>query len=558
MPKFLFGFALILFSLSETFCQEPDSVLVASYLAAGDSCKNNEKYDCAINNYLKATSGFAELGLNSLSAQVYHRMGKVYRLMGKYDKAIESDLRSLKINELLDDTEFIALNLNNVGIDFHRMLNYDKALEYLHQSLELREKIQDSVGIADCFINIGMVHDESYEFELALEYYEKALEFFEKISDQDGLAVCYNNIAGIYYFKGDLDKVLEYALLSLDIRREMNNKRDLSFNLIHIGMVYSAQEKFEDAILFIEEGLEMAKEVGARPQIKLGYEGLANVYSSIGDHKQAYDYLMFFININDSIFKEKSARAIAEMQTKYETEKKEQENEILKRDVKIQSNFKKNLLILAAFLIVLLISLFSLFRLKSTSLKQNKKLLVQEKEINKLETGRNKAEKKLLEDRIFAEKQLNRLQKEKYEAELMHKNQELANSALCIVNKNEVLSEIKEIVRSNFFRTEENNNFSELIRLINNNIDIDQNWKIFKLKFDDVHPGFFERLKEKYPNLSDVYIKLCAYIRIDLTSNEIARLINVTIAAVKKSRQRLRKKFDLDPEASLPEFIQNI
>lgn len=538
--------------------QEPDSVSARSFLLLADSCRNAENYHCAITNYTLSVGIYEKLGMQKNAAQTYHRMGQVFRLTGDYEKAVESDLNSLKINESLNDMEFTALNLNNIGIDFHRMRNYRKAMEYLNKSMQIRENINDSTGMADCYINIGMVYDEQSSFDTAQVFYQKALDFYKRTSDKDGMAVAYNNIAGIYYFQGNIDKVLEYALLSLEIRRELNNKTDISFNLINIGMVYNAKGDYPTAIRYIEEGLMLAKEVQAKPQISYGYQSLSDIYSKQGDFRKAYEYHRNFSAINDTIFREKSAEAMAEMQTRYETEKKEQENEILKKDVQIQSNLKKYLLAIASALILLLITLFYLFRLKSTSLKQSRTLLEQEKEINQLESERNEAEKKLLEDRIFAEQQLNRLQKEKYEAELKHKNQELANSALCIVTKNEVLAEIKQMVQDVSYQPGNDEKYPELIRLINKNIDADQNWQRFRIKFEEVHPGFFSRLNEKYPDLSDVYIKLCAYIRINLTTNEIARLISVTLAAVKKNRQRLRKKFNIETDESLYEFIKEI
>jgi len=438
------------------------------------------------------------------------------------------------------------------------MANYEKALEYLTTSLHLREEIMDSIGIADSYLNMGMVYDEKGETDKGLEYYYRSLEFYEQTTDLDGMAACYNNIAGIYYQKGDLDNVLEYALKSLDIQKKFKNKRNISFNMINIGLVYNAQKNHDLAISYIEEGLVLAKEVGAKPLIQFGYESLSIVYASMKDYEKAYNNFQLYNDMKDTIFREESARAFAEMQTKYETEKKEQENQILKKDIKIQTDFKRFLFVITAGLIIMLVFLFYLFRLKSKSFKQSKTLLIQEKELNRLEMARKETEKKHLEDKIFAEKQLNRLQKEKYEAELEHKNNELANSALCIVNKNEVLSRIKEKVLLDKNTSDIDNFLFELIRMINNNIDIDQNWKKFKIKFEEVHPGFFDRLKENYPGLTDIYIKLCAFLRIDLPTKEIAKLTNVTVAATKKSRQRLKKKFDLPTDTSLTEFIKNI
>jgi len=550
--------ALVLFASASEKKKSKEIIRAGSYVLEGDSCKKAEKFEEAIKNYQEAVRLYEKENMPEKTADIFHSIGKVYRMMGNYEKALENDIKSLRINENIQDKKNIALNLNNIGIDFHRMANYEKALEYLTTSLHLREEIMDSIGIADSYLNMGMVYDEKGETDKGLEYYYRSLEFYEQTTDLDGMAACYNNIAGIYYQKGDLDNVLEYALKSLDIQKKFKNKRNISFNMINIGLVYNAQKNHDLAISYIEEGLVLAKEVGAKPLIQFGYESLSIVYASMKDYEKAYNNFQLYNDMKDTIFREESARAFAEMQTKYETEKKEQENQILKKDIKIQTDFKRFLFVITAGLIIMLVFLFYLFRLKSKSFKQSKTLLIQEKELNRLEMARKETEKKHLEDKIFAEKQLNRLQKEKYEAELEHKNNELANSALCIVNKNEVLSRIKEKVLLDKNTSDIDNFLFELIRMINNNIDIDQNWKKFKIKFEEVHPGFFDRLKENYPGLTDIYIKLCAFLRIDLPTKEIAKLTNVTVAATKKSRQRLKKKFDLPTDTSLTEFIKNI
>jgi hypothetical protein len=350
---------------------------------------------------------------------------------------------------------------------------------------------------------------------------------------------------------------LAYYHKANDLIQLSNDRFAEASVLANIGSIYMINNQKETSTYFLKS-LKIAKEIKARYLVLSAYSNLVEYYKLFGDYEQALIYHELHTLINDSIYNENTANAIAEMQTKYETEKKEKENEVLIKDIKIEKDSKRFLIVVIAGLFLLLAAVVYFFRLKSKSLKQSKMLHEKEIEFGKLELTKKEIEKEHLEDKIFAEKQLNRLQQQKFETEIEHKNHELANSALCIVNKNEVLSNIKEKIVIGSKAVENENLVPELIRFINNNIDIDQNWKKFKLRFEEVHPGFFDRLKLKHPDLSDIYIKLSAYIRINITSNEIAQLLNVTIAAVKKSRQRLRKKFDLDAEASLFEFVSRI
>ena len=198
--------------------------------------------------------------------------------------------------------------------------------------------------------------------------------------------------------------------------------------------------------------------------------------------------------------------------------------------------------------------IFFLYRIKAVSLKQSKKLLAQEQELAHLEIEKKTAENKLLEDRIFAEQQINRLEREKYQSEIEFKNAELAGTTLSLVNKNEILGEIRNRLMDNH----KPETIPGVIRFINANTDIDLDWNKFRLTFEEVHPGFFERIQKQYPQLTDHDIRLSAYLRINLSSREIAGLMNVSLDATNKGRQRLRKKLDLAPESDLCEFLKSV
>jgi len=97
--------------------------------------------------------------------------------------------------------------------------------------------------------------------------------------------------------------------------------------------------------------------------------------------------------------------------------------------------------------------------------------------------------------------------------------------------------------------------FSRISQLVKENLSLDKDWDQFKLHFEEVNPGFFYNLKENYPELSQNDLKLCAYYRINLNSKEISRILNVSPAAVQKSRYRLRKKMNIPSEMELHGFV---
>ncbi len=144
---------------------------------------------------------------------------------------------------------------------------------------------------------------------------------------------------------------------------------------------------------------------------------------------------------------------------------------------------------------------------------------------------------------------------------MIHRDKELANQTMSIIQKNKFLVKLKdELHRLHHTANDKQlkTKLSTLNRKIDKEIDNKQQNQVFETYFDEVHNDFFKRLKEKYPQLSPREMRLCAYIRMNLTSKEIAALQNITDRGVEISRYRVRKKLDLPREINLSTFLSNI
>jgi FixJ family two-component response regulator len=100
--------------------------------------------------------------------------------------------------------------------------------------------------------------------------------------------------------------------------------------------------------------------------------------------------------------------------------------------------------------------------------------------------------------------------------------------------------------------------YNDLTKIIEDNLNIDKEWNQFKVLFEKVHHGFFNRLKQDFPNLTEHDLRFCAYIKIKLRPKEIARILNIGSNSIKTFRNRLKKKLALDLDASLDDFLRNI
>jgi ligand-binding sensor domain-containing protein len=157
-----------------------------------------------------------------------------------------------------------------------------------------------------------------------------------------------------------------------------------------------------------------------------------------------------------------------------------------------------------------------------------------------------------------ADQEIIKLQNEKLQAEISFKNIQLADSTMAIIRKNELLIEIKDELdrqREKLIPGFPHRYFERLLSLINKNISNDNDWKVFEELFDQAHKNFFKRLKTTYPELTQSDLKLCAYLKMNLSSKEIAPLLNISYRGVETRRFRLRRRLSLDSDNNLVEFV---
>lgn len=159
----------------------------------------------------------------------------------------------------------------------------------------------------------------------------------------------------------------------------------------------------------------------------------------------------------------------------------------------------------------------------------------------------------------IAKEEIIKLQNENLKSELGFKNQELTSFTYHLVNKNELINEIKTALLRLEKKFPDHGDLKKEIRsvykLTEQNSNIDEDWENFVKSFDQVHANFFKRLTDEFGDLSPNDYKMCTYLRMNLTSKEIASLMNISIRSVETNRYRLRKKLGLDPETNLVQFL---
>ena len=470
----------------------------------------------------------------------HHIIGDSYYFTGDYKNAIKYYLASVKINDSINDKKGLTRTFKNLGACFYRTKNYDKALEYYNNALKLASELKDVKMISRIYNNIGVILSLQKKFAKARETYFKALEGYKEVGKKSGESIALSNIGDTYEREKSYEKALEYYQRSLKIDREL--KKDfygMAITLRSIGSVHIKMGNFDKAEGVLQESLKIAKDLGLKDTEQEVYETYSEFYKAKNDHKNALKYYKRHVALKDSIFDKDKSRQIAEMQTKYETEKKDKELALqqksnAEKDKVISDNRVRQRTILIGMLLLVSAAFFIVSRQRL----RNRK----DKEI--FETN-----EKLIQEQL-----------KNAEQDLKFKNKELTTYALHIIQKNNILTELKDSIQEAVgdLSREESKRLNKLIHLINYSFNLDRDWKDFKIAFEQVHEGFFEKLQKHYPTISPSEIRLCALLRLNFASKEIAAIMGISPDSVKVARYRLRKKLELSRNDSLVDFIRNI
>jgi tetratricopeptide (TPR) repeat protein len=514
-------------------------------------------YDLAVANYSEALNIFTVLNNKLEISNQLNNIGTVYFNWGKYNLALEYFSRTLKYDMERDDSSQLSTSYNNIGKVYESWGYYDIAIDHYLKSLDYLSNTNNESKKAIRLSNIGTSYYNKNEYEIALKYLNSALEIDQRLGNEMKVAIRFNEIANVLMEMGKYAEAIKYNVDALRIFESLDLKESIAITLNDLGRIYLKIPNNSIAENYFLKSALISREIKSLSNEMTAYKLLAETFEKSGNYKQALVYHRKFDEINDTIFNEKTHKQLANYRIRYETEKQVNENELLRKDLQIRTRRQRAYAMIGLLMLISTILLILLLRLKSRTIKQNRILYEQDVKLANLQLEKQTIENQHLEDKIFAEKQLNRLQHEKHDAEIKLKNKELVSSTLQLVNKNEVLSEIKEKV-NRYNSAIPENAYKDVIMLINQNTDFDQNWKRFSIEFEESNPGFFDRIRYNYPDFSEQFIRLSALLRLDLTTNEIAQLMNVSVAAVNKNRQRLRKKLNLEPEADLSAFMKSL
>jgi len=479
---------------------------------SGNFDKSIALYENVMQTAIDMKSGIRIAETNREIATIYMDKG-VYELGIKHMLAGLSGLDSLNKPHPRQRADML------VGVGRIESLrgNDEAALEPLMEGLEIFEDQENHLWECITHTEIGYAYLGLDNIDKGIEHFKKSLEISINSGRKGFEAICYHNLGLANRKKGNLDLAEQFLKKSIDLGKTTANNSVSSLN--ELGSLSLEKNEPLESIKHHTEAIQLADSIKSLVELKDGYKGRSLAYELNGQYQKALEDKKQFIILNDSIFNSTKSQQIEELRTIYETEKKEQQITLLEQEAKV-SKLQKYLLGGGLGLSVLVLG-FGFYGVRQ-------------------KLKRNKAEKA------------------KLDAELDFKKKELTTHALHLAKKNEVLESIKQ--KAEALKKEESvkTGYQNLIRTIDFDLQDDNNWKNFSRYFEEVHKDFNSNVKARFPEVTPNELRLLALLKMNLSSKEIANILNISHEGIKKARYRLRKKLNIQTEDSLQDLVLSL
>lgn len=308
-----------------------DSVAIQQLISEGFALQKSNLDSALIVSDKAIALSKKKQNINCLANSLKLKATTLY-FQGEHEKAIALYLDALNQFDKIHDSIGIAEIYNELGTLWKKQGDLQKAESFFDDALQIFIRLKSLSGQANTLNNIGLVLEREGKYEEALIQYSRSLAIHSEANNKVAMGYCLANLGGVYTQLKRYKEAENALLQSLALRLELNEFQNTAICYTNLGEFYGAQNNFKSAIPYYLKSLEMAKKIGFIDLIQYDYESLSHAYAMINDFKQAYVYHTQYSTYKDSIFDENKNKQLAELQTKYDSEKKEQENLLLSKD----------------------------------------------------------------------------------------------------------------------------------------------------------------------------------------------------------------------------------
>jgi len=449
-------------------------------------------------------------------AIAFNNLGNYYNHAGLDQLALEQYLASLNLKRKINFKKGLDVALFNIGVILDKQGKHQKALDHYEQALEIKTASNDTLGIARCYENIGVAYAENKQFEEAIQYFGRAGKIYKDINIKDGIiSVELSRISAQIEADEKADVLTEI--------NKLNELMDQTSDVVLLNLWFELKAKtaanlgrYEEAVRMVDSSRHYAKQAQDLSLEITTFELEADIYKKAGNRLDELINRNNALELKDSLDRITNRIALEEMQLRYETSELNNKIQLQNKDIELLnlSNRNRTYLLILITILALLIIVAILW--------------------------------------IYVR---NLRSKEELKKEIDERNKELMSFTMQTAKKNEAIKKLKETL----IKAKEENSLAEerdIHYLIKEVEQTEDQWQEFRMRFEKIQPDFFKNLEAKY-KLTETDRRICALIKLNVTTQEVANMLNITTESVNKARYRLRKKLDLPKEIDLNTFIRD-
>lgn len=577
--KKLFGVILYFLFIAGTFAQNSTIDSLKSLLPeASDEEKIAIYYELGLNHRGISYPLVRSYSLESylLSKKLRHPQKMINALSnmaiacaytGKLDTAGIMFNEIYHLADSIGDVYLRNMALSNLGNYHLNTNNYDLALENYQLVYPEYLKMKDTLNMAGIEENIGDIHYHQKSFRKALQAFFVASALYEKSGYQDESKLLLNNI-GLTYLKlnlrdsalfflekgliysrsnnnlesemriqnnlgllfmenGDYPLAVRYFRQSIQLSKEIVNPYQEANGLLNLAHVFLRQQLVDSAFNYLNQAEPIINIQGDNLLLKDLFEYYYELYYQQRQYEKALRYFQKYKDVQDSIFSKEIQNRISSLNIRFETAKKEAENIRLKSELDLKQITQRKLILMLVIISLLFASLSAAFFFIWKFLRQKNTIA--------------KQESMLLEER------------------LEHSQKELASKALHLASQNEFRIKLLGMTNEVYDHLDPagRQNINVILKNLENTID-QSAWHEFETRFEHIQEAFFTKLNLQFPDLTPNDRRLCAFLKMNMSTKDIALLTHRSPRSIESARYRLKKKFGLRPDGEILHFLQSI
>ncbi len=479
-------------------------------------------------------------------------IGLYYSQNGQSDSAMKCFSEAARYYEIKSDLGNMAQTYRNIGNLFLRQGLYQKANQYYSRAILINRKAGNLLESGTDYTNIAVCY-MMMDSDSARYYYQEALKIITRYGTLANLMPVKFNYANYLKDQGKLAEAEKSYAEVLQISKAHNILQGQMYSLNQLGRTEAIRKNSEKANAFFQEAIRLAEHNNLTRDLVQFYREAFEGNMELRNVDLALAYFKKWEHLNDSLKTIAQVDAVLKYQALYENQVLETKVNVLNTHVRMQrsQNIIIALILLTLLLLVSTLVILLFFRKRQSD--QKRKLAEQKA----LHSEQEKLLKQIELEKKTLEHQINEEKVERLELEVNLREQDLVYQSLITTELNQVNRSVQDKLgqfQYRFPKKTDQAEFSQLLSEITR--DASKNpMNDFEVLFKQIHSGFYEKILALNPDLSRSELQICALLRLNLSSKEIARIANLSLATIEVTRHHIRKKLGLDQKESLTSYL---